>query len=99
MLTTYLTILTAVSILAPFVIEAIKKLLTGKQYDVQVMSAITTAVIALIACVAYMVVASIALTPTTCVYTLGTIFFSILGSLCGYDKVFSVIFSIFKKEA
>lgn len=99
MLSIYLTILTAVSILAPFVIEAMKKLLGERSYDIQVLSAITTAVIALVSCVAYMIVCSVPLSPTSTVYVLGTILFSIIGSLCGYDKVFSIIFSIFKKEA
>ena len=55
-LTVYITILTAVSILAPFVIEGIKKLLGNKAYDVNVLSATTTAIIAFLSCVAVVVV-------------------------------------------
>ena len=51
----YITILTAVSILAPFVIEGIKKLLGNRAYDVNILSAVTTAIIAFLACVAVLV--------------------------------------------
>jgi hypothetical protein len=94
----YLTILTAVSILSPLVIEAIKKLLDGKKYNINYLSAGVTAVIALVVCVAYNTVANVPFTVTYGVYTVGVIFFSVLGSLCGYDKVYKVIFEIFSKE-
>ena len=93
----YITILTAVSILAPFVIEGIKKLLGNKAYDVNVLSATTAAIIAFLACVAVVIVTKTQITSIEIVYIIGTVFFSVLGSLCGYDKVFSVIFEIFKK--
>ena len=93
----YITILTAVSILAPFVIEGIKRLLGNRAYDVNILSAVTTAIIAFIACVAVVIVTKTQITSIEIVYIIGTVFFSVLGSLCGYDKVFSVIFEIFKK--
>lgn len=96
-LATYITILTAVSLIAPFVIEAIKKLLRH-EFDVNALSAITTAVISFFACMAMVIIKNIALTSTEIVYIIGTVFFSVLGSLCGYDKIFSIIFDIFKRE-
>ena len=93
----YITIITAVSILAPFVIEGIKKLLGNKAYDVNVLSATTTAIIAFLSCIAVVIVTKTQITSIEIVYIIGTVFFSVLGSLCGYDKVFSVIFEIFKK--
>lgn len=96
-LATYITILTSVSLIAPFVIEAIKKLL-HHDFDVNVLSAITTAVISFFACMAMVIIKNIALTSTEIIYIIGTVFFSVLGSLCGYDKIFSIIFDIFKKE-
>ena len=97
-LATYITILTSVSLIAPFVIEAIKKLL-HHDFDVNVLSAIITAVISFFACMAMVIIKNIALTSTEIIYIIGTVFFSVLGSLCGYDKIFSIIFDIFKKEA
>jgi hypothetical protein len=94
----YLTILTAVSILSPLVIEAMKKLLGEKQYNINYLSAGTTAIIALVVCVAYNTVADIPFTVVNGVYTVGVIFFSILGSLCGYDKVYKVVFEIFSNK-
>lgn len=94
----YITILTAVSIITPFVIEAIKKLLSNTNYDVNVLSAITTAIIALLACIAVVIVTKTMITSTEIIYIIGTVFFSVLGSLCGYDKIFSIIFDIFKRE-
>ena len=93
----YITILTAVSMLAPFLIEGIKKLLCNKAYDVNVLSATTTAIIAFLACIAVVIVTKTQITSIEVVYIIGTVFFSVLGSLCGYDKVFSVILEIFKK--
>ena len=93
----YLTILTAVSIISPFVIEAIKKLLGNAKYDVNVLSAITTAIIAFVSCIFVAIVQNVPITSTEVVYIIGTVFFSVLGSLCGYDKIFSAIFEIFKK--
>lgn len=98
MITIYLTILTAVSILAPFVVQAIKKILGSREYNVDILAMCVTALIALISCISYMVVYAVPPTPTNIIYVLGTVFFSVLGSLCGYDKVFSVIFEIFKER-
>ena len=92
-----IAILMAVSILASFVIEAIERLLANRTYDVNVLSATTTAIIAFLACVAVVIVTKTQITSIEIVYIIGTVFFSVLGSLCGYDKVFSVIFEIFKK--
>lgn len=92
----YITILTAVSLIAPFVIEAIKKVLGNTEYDINILSAVTTAIIAFLACVAVLVVNKVPVTSIELVYIIGTVFFSILGALCGYDKIFSVIFEVFK---
>ena len=94
----YITILTAVSILAPFVIEGIKKLLGNKAYDVNVLSATTTAIIAFLACVAVVIVTKTQITSIEIVYIIGTVFFSVLGSLCGYDKMFKFIFEAIRKK-
>ena len=62
-----------------------------------VLVTITTATQAKNAIIAVVVVTKTQITSTEVVYIIGTVFFSVLGSLCGYDKVFSVIFEIFKK--
>jgi hypothetical protein len=97
-ITVFLYILTAASILCPFVIEAIKKLLSNKQYDVNILSVAVTAIISLAICVCYLVVANVTITPAIIVYIIGTVFFSVLGSLLGYDKMFSMLFKLIKKE-
>jgi peptidoglycan/LPS O-acetylase OafA/YrhL len=97
-ITTCLEILTAVSLIAPFVIEALKKLLESRTYNVNVLSAITAAVIAFAACAAYMVVSKTYLTPASVTYAIGTVFFSVLGALCGYDKIYKLVFDMFKKK-
>jgi hypothetical protein len=65
---------------------------------VNTLSAVTTAVFALVACVAYMVVTKTYPTPENVTCVIGVVFFSVLGALCGYDKIFKAIFEIFKVE-
>lgn len=93
-------ILTVISILAPLVIEGVKTLLDSKnkQYNVQYLSAGLTGVFAVVACAAYLILSQTLITPSIFVYILGTVLFSIIGALCGYDKVFKALISAFKKE-
>lgn len=93
-------LITAISIIAPFAIEGIKDNLDKrkKEYDVNVLSPVATAIIALLVCMAYMIICSIPLNLINATYVICIIFAGILGSLCGYDKLFKMLFKLFKKE-
>lgn len=95
-ITTCLKIFAAVSVIAPLVIEGVKKLLKNKEYDVDVLSATMAGVSALAICVVYMVVKGTYPTPTNVTYVICTVFCGIIGALCGYDKVYKIIFELFK---
>lgn len=94
----YIAVLTACSILCPLVIEGLKKLLKDKQYDVNILAAVTTAVFSLLLCIGYLIIFSVAVSSSDIVYTIAVVFFSVIGSLCGYDKVFKAIFEAIKKD-
>jgi hypothetical protein len=95
----YMMILTAVSILAPFVIEGIKNFLnaTGKKYDAHILSLMITIFVSLAACIFYMVICKIYPTPGNVACVIGVVFFSVLGALNGYDKMFKILFQLFEK--
>jgi hypothetical protein len=95
-LTVYIGVFVACSLLCPLIIEAIKTYLNNhnKEYDVQILAAVVTGIISLAICAGYLIVCSAAITPAIVVYIIATVFLSILGSLCGYDKIFKVIIQL-----
>ena len=98
--TGFMAVLTAASLSAPWMIEGIKKALDKKkkEYDVNALSLIFTAVYTLGLSVGYTILFDLGFNPKVLVMIIATIFFGCIGSLCRYDKMFKFIFEAIRKK-
>lgn len=82
-----------ISMITALTVEALKKTFdkTSISYSSNVLAAIVSAIVALIASVFYMILNGIAFDSTIVIQTLVLMFFSFLSSTVGYDKVIQLL--------
>lgn len=90
---TFLIGLTIVSTLTGLVVEAIKKILNGKnkQYCANTLAGIVAAALSVAIGVGYVIFASVGFSAQTIICIIALAFASWLCSMVGYDKVLQVI--------
>lgn len=98
--TGFMTVLTIASLSAPLIIEAIKTWLDEKKknYDVNMVSLIFTAVYTLGLSIGYIILFDLGFNPKVLVMIVATVCCGCIGSLCGYDKMFKFIFEAIRKK-